>query len=135
MTEQDRLTKILLEKSCYRYRPCDQECHLCKNVEMADDEAKSIAEHLLANGVVVTPCKIGQLIYRIFPYHKQEIYSWVITEIRILENEIILVDDSGNKIIKIDDIGKTVFLTLEDAEQALEEKKSKDWRRVSGQEI
>lgn len=70
------------------------------------------------------PCKVGQQVYRIYTHYEQPIFSWIITEIRILEDEIIFIDDSDNE-MKIDEIGKTVFLTKEDAEKALLEREKK----------
>lgn len=81
-----------------------------------------IADDLIANGVIVPPCKVGDKVYRIVgansltPY----IYDWQITEIRIYKDEFLCIDDSDNPIF-VDEIGKTVFLTKEEAEQALAE--------------
>lgn len=56
---RDRLIELLEQKSC-AYMPCDRECGECHNVEMYDDSIESIADHLLANGVIVQ--KQGELI-------------------------------------------------------------------------
>jgi hypothetical protein len=50
------------------------------------------------------------------------VVEWVIIEIIITEDEINYIDDSDN-LIKDEDIGKTVFLTEEDANRALAERK------------
>jgi hypothetical protein len=42
----------------------------------------------------------------------------VITKVEIYEDEILFIDDSDN-IFRPDDIGKTVFLTREDAKKAI----------------
>ena len=49
MTERERLIELLLEWG---------------NKENDGVRAKSIADYLLANGVIVPPCKVGDKIYR-----------------------------------------------------------------------
>lgn len=80
----------------------------------------SAADQLLAHGVIVPLCKVGNTIYRLHPRHNI-VVKWVIIEIIITEDEINYIDDSDN-LIKGEDIGKTVFLTEEDAERALAER-------------
>ncbi len=77
------------------------------------ENTDKIADHLLANGVIVPPCKIGTRVYRLIP-----------------DLSVIWPDPTEYKIIwdtfKLDDIytfGKTVFLTKEEAEKALMERK------------
>jgi hypothetical protein len=60
------------------------------------------------------PLKPGDTIYR--PAALQ--FCWVITKVEIYEDEIVFIDDSDN-IFRPDDIGKTVFLTREEAEKAI----------------
>lgn len=79
--------------------------------------AEIIADHLLANGIIVPRCKVGDTIYRIRP-RSNEIVSWVIVEIIITEDEIAYIDDSDN-LIKDEDIGKTVFLTEAEATERM----------------
>lgn len=79
-----------------------------------------LADHLHANGIIVPHCKVGDTIYRVHPIHNI-ICDWVIIEIIITEGEINYIDDSDN-LIKGEDIGKTVFLTEEEAERALAER-------------
>lgn len=82
-----------------------------------------IADYILKNGVVVPPCKIGDTVYKITSkgiceIKIENIYCWC--------NEIWKCNGwSERNEYKIehrfpfDDIGKTVFLTREEAEQAL----------------
>jgi hypothetical protein len=65
---------------------------------------------------VVLPAKPGDIIYR--PEALQ--FCWVIAKAEIYEDEIVFIDDSDN-IFRPDDIGKTVFLSREEAEKALQE--------------
>jgi hypothetical protein len=63
----------------------------------------------------ILPAKPGDIIYR--PEALQ--FCWVIANVEIYEDEIVFIDDSDN-IFRPDDIGKTVFLTREEAEKVLE---------------
>lgn len=75
------------------------------------------ADYLLANGVIVPKCKIGQDIYRIGC--KGQIYGeWQVAYIQVYEDEILYIDDSDNYFYA-SDIGKTAFLTREEAEAKL----------------
>ena len=89
-----------------------------------------LAEYLIANGVVVPPCKIGDKVYVVKHYfsHKQEyeVRGFHLGEFPTLNGSkrnsylICYHKISGAlKHIFIKDIGKTVFLTREDAERAL----------------
>jgi hypothetical protein len=81
--------------------------------------ALALAEAETEN-VIATICNVGDTIYRLHPRHNM-VVEWVIIEIIITEYEINYIDDSDN-LIKGEDIGKTVFLTEEDAERALAER-------------
>ena len=70
---------------------------------------------------VELPCEVGQKIYRLSP--KGEIWEWQITVIEVYPDEIALVDDSDNY-INPNEIGKTVFLSKDEAEKALKERES-----------
>ena len=63
------------------------------------------ADHLLANGVIVPPCKVGDTVYVIYEHPFDE------TIVEIEKDEFCLA--------MIDDFGKGVFLTREEAEEAL----------------
>ena len=69
--------------------------------------------------LVVLPCKVGDTIYRCGDPIKK-IYEWQIAYVEVYEDETVFVDDSDNTFVEAD-IGKTVFLTHEEAEKALEE--------------
>ena len=69
--------------------------------------------------LVVLPCKVGDTIYRCGDPIKK-IYEWQIAYVEVYDDETVFVDDSDNTFVEAD-IGKTVFLTREEAERALEE--------------
>jgi hypothetical protein len=62
-------------------------------------------------------CNVGDTIYRC----GKKIWEWEVTSIEIYADEIVYIDDSGNP-FTAEDIGKTVFLTRKDAEEALKTK-------------
>jgi hypothetical protein len=79
-----------------------------------------IADHFLANGVIVPKAKAGQTIYRCdFILHK--VIDWTVVRIDIYEDEIVYCDDCFN-VFTEDEIGEDVFLTKEEAEKALAER-------------
>ena len=80
-----------------------------------------LAEYLLEHGVIVPPCNVGDKVYR--PSDCLGVVQFVIISFNIYENEMFFTDDSEN-IIYPSDIGKTVFLTREEAERALKECKN-----------
>ena len=74
------------------------------------------------------PCKVGDTIYRINQYAKEPIISMKVLQVRFGElyigNKFLRIDaindeDMGEFCYLQDEIGKTVFLTKEEAEQAL----------------
>ena len=82
-----------------------------------------IADHLIENGVIVLPCQLGSEIYMLVTRHTK---SFVFKE-----NKKMVMRESQHTIIKqttftksnffkvIEEFGKTVFLTKEEAEQKL----------------
>lgn len=90
--------------------------------------ADVIADKLIAEGVIVPPCKVGDKTYLLLEKLKGG-YAIVVSKcVGISENEngkwfSMYFDcvDIGNSIeFQSDDFGKTVFLTREEAERALE---------------
>jgi hypothetical protein len=105
MTDRDRLINLIQDSvnGCARHW------------------AEIIADYLLANGVIVPQCNFKDTIYRIGS--KSEIYGdWELMYIQVYPDEILYIDDSDNY-FTAEDIGKTVFLTKEEAEEKLKELK------------
>ena len=115
MTDRDRLIEIILKSDIL----CDS-CGEYSNSYCAE----AIADYLLANGVIVPPCKVGDTVYT---YGAKQIKEWEITFVgKNSRNEYKFIAVVG----KCEDlltfwnyeIGKTVFLTKEEAEKALKER-------------
>ena len=91
-----------------------------------DDAITDNAEYLIANGVIVPPCKVGDVIFRLDKADvERPIKMCVIDEIRINKygTAVVIVDAylPLRRAYPSACIGKTVFLTREDAKKALEE--------------
>ena len=75
-----------------------------------------LADHLLDNGVIVPPCKVGDKLYIVADVSKK-IIECTIIGVWLYEHSCMVITDSGT--IHNKSFGKTVFLTKEEAEQAL----------------
>lgn len=107
----------------------DMENELLRAYQYTTDEyiIASIADHLIENGAILPPCKVGDTLYDISEFVNgcsyPEIYEYTCEYITIFK------DKDGETVFEIDainfhfnDFGKTVFLTREDAEKALRER-------------
>ena len=99
MTERERLIELLK--------------NVPRNTRAFYDQ---FADYLLANGVIVPPCKVGDTVYETDGIR---IYELTILDISLHRNRPYYETES----IDFDDdaIGKTIFLTRKEAEKALEE--------------
>ena len=88
-----------------------------------------LADYLLEHGVIVPPCKVGDRVYEVTGRKTVSVYK--VKAIRVELFSLFIEWDivegfvwqslSG---INADEIGKTVFLTREDAERALKEREN-----------
>ena len=81
---------------------------------------EEIADYLLANNVVVLPCKAGDIIYIIGEITGQIVYD-IIHHIMYNGKEFCLVTESGVLVLVEQQLGKTVFLSRAEAEAKLRE--------------
>lgn len=100
--------------------------------------AEVIADHLIENGVAIMPLKIGDIVYfPIYDYHDcgeiteihcisdgkggvEILFEWASYDVGVDVTELW---DEGD--FSIDEIGKTVFLTREEAQKALQKMQEK----------
>lgn len=110
MTDRDRLIELNRNAKLYAQEKADERGGLV----CIDDEV----DYLIANGVIVPPCKVGDTIYQI---DGVRIYQSAIHEITYTSSKVIFVTEN----IVFDDtaIGTSIFLTPEEAEKALERSK------------
>ena len=115
MTDRERLIELIL--NCERV-----------DLPLPIEYQEHLADHLLANGVIVPPCKVGDTVYVI--YNNKIIKGKVDSFDVVIEgNETSYV--AGVKffdqiaMVKGFSFGLNVFLTKEEAEQALKERDGK----------
>lgn len=75
--------------------------------------------------VVVLPCKVGDELWSFSTYPAARVYGFTVTDISTLNGRTVL-NTLGCGTLWGCDIGKTVFLTREEAEKALEARKDGD---------
>jgi hypothetical protein len=94
------------------------------------DLAEVVADYLLANCVIVPPCKVGDAVYKVH-YPLKSICEYTVKAIYFTEDKkyypkphIIVHHEfsRGRLRLNFTEIGKTVFLTREEAEKALAER-------------
>ena len=119
MTERERLIELLLESEPIKERLLDD--------DWFDGEIADIADYLLANGVIVLPCKVGDTVY-VKGGKKRTIEKIEIQRVYNPERLFYIFTAYSNRTLSKGyvrlfdyEIGKTVFLTREEAERALKE--------------
>ena len=115
MTDRDRLIE-LFKKTEYTPFP---EMTMTANLgnQFTDYGLNCIVDNLLANGVIVPPCKVGQTVYYI---SFRKVYKGKCHAITIQKNsvQIHLYDYDGDN---ASCSAKDIFLTKEEAEEKLKE--------------
>jgi len=122
-TDRDRLIELI----------CDTPTRIMGGNMFLEKISAEIADYLLANGVIVPPCKVGQTVYIIDEGDES-------TEPYVLEVTVTVIGyDIGGFWITMDlplglkmsahigerSFGKTVFLTKSQAEEALKNEQEK----------
>ena len=99
----------------------DRLIELLSVTNLSIEDACCCADYLLANGVIVPPCKVGDTVW--FDTYKKNATVCIGIQPHMIDRvDISFVCDTKNLIeTKIPDwsIGKTAFLTKEEAEAAL----------------
>ena len=83
------------------------------------DRLKELAEADKDGRLVVLPCKVGDGLWTFCSHPVEQVYSFTVTDISTLNGRTML-NTSRCGVIDARDVGKTVFLTREEAEKALE---------------
>ena len=99
-----------------------------KLIELIDGcgRLERLADYLLENGMIVPPCKVGDTVYEICERRRSGKWQKAIVErvvhgIEIGVDKILLARCGTTTYVYLSRLGKTVFLTKEEAEKALEE--------------
>ncbi len=121
-SDRERLIELLCEVKHY------------ESDDLTYNDIENIADHLLANGVIVPPCKVGDMLYLTTCDSPTRIEETRVSQIKIIvkENGKIsyrisapcVYDTWGDAHWSICafDFGKTVFLTKSQAEETLKER-------------
>ena len=113
MTDRDRLIELCenLILSCK-----SSLCNDCEHNKIDYPHCMSVhfADHLLSNGIIVPPCKVGDKIYKMSVLGE-------ITELKVKGFDCEVIAEPYNS-IPFSMLNKTLFLTKEEAENALAER-------------
>lgn len=85
-------------------------------------DVEVLADELLAEGVIIPPCKVGDIVYTINRRHPKKWKVHFIGYNSQGEFKMHIATEKFTEMLEVWDyaIGKTVFLTREEAEKALE---------------
>lgn len=116
-------TELTPEEIDMDHEAAEQLRHLCRNYDL--DRLEELAKADKAGRLVVLPCKAGDTVYEVTS--RKNISEYRVKAIRVelfctfIEWDIVagFVDKSIFG-VPVDEIGKTVFLTREEAKRALE---------------
>ena len=134
MTERERLIKLLMQGEL------EADKQGVFNCSRSEWKAEIMADFLLSNHVIVPPVSLGDKIYEIISPKDREPYfiTATVCAVHIADGSrnscqrkresYIVAECPGTKYVHkypISKFGKTVFLTREEAEKALEESEKK----------
>lgn len=141
---RDRLIELMRDFCEYTHCLGKNDLSICQN---QCSRVSKLADHLLENGVIVPPCKVGDVVYRLddIVWHSEccDCEHYLIGGfgdpsecgrtkygekhadcIKIIAKAVTLQDIAYYIYAK--DFGKNVFLTREEAEKALKERSERD---------
>ncbi len=140
MTDRERLIELIVQST----QKCDStDCNRCKYWNTNDCGAARMADHILSDGWIRPPCKVGDTVYVIMETSCEDIdlvhtvcefYNEKHEDLCTLTRgkcpyKYIIINceaDESNILSFSERFGKTVFLTREEAEQALAERQGKN---------
>ena len=95
------------------------------NDYFVDYAYSDVADYLLANGVIVPPCKVGDKIFFIVNMSEHLAFNDFVTDDTVTKIGVTTKGILHEKGVDFTDFGKTVFFTREEAEAALADAKMK----------
>lgn len=121
MTDRERLIELLKNSKLCSYPFGEQ---------YSDGTIGKIADYLLANGVIVPPCKVGEELYCVYspprPANPADKGKWYMGEFEVARFHYgvkgLSIEIYGYGTVNENEIGKTVFFNREEAEKALAER-------------
>ena len=88
------------------------------------DRLRELAEADKDGRLVVLPCRKGDELWTYCNYPVKRVYSFTVSDVSTLNGRTVL-NTLGLGTIRLEDIGKTVFLTRTEAEKALQKMEGK----------
>lgn len=120
MTERERLIELLMQGDIAAAKQGVFNCCMCKR------EAEILADFLLENGVIAPPVQVGATVYCTDSYRHLikplEIIGFEVDYTKRICKYYCSGGDYTPAWFKPAEMGKTVFLTREEAEKALKER-------------
>ena len=123
MTDRDRLIELIYDAKCV------ETWDYYNDEPMQPCPIEKLADYLLANGVTVLDFKVGNKVY----FHQfDNDCKKVVVEGKIIKTSknarecTVVLKDERKLRFRVDFIGKTVFLTKEEAEEKLKELNDND---------
>lgn len=113
MTDRDRLIDLIYQAGDLAHK------------WSTDNFTSTLADYLLDNGVILPPVRVGDKVYFICEELPEYGGAYISEPLTITEVSDVRfwVEHEDENYFEYTDIGKTVFLTREDAESALEKLK------------
>lgn len=130
MKDRDRLVELMKEVKFTPFRDGGG-LDVSVKYQLPDHALEAIAYHLLVSGVIVPSCKLGQKVWWTLGCEK---FTPSVEITRVTCNVRYGIDYTGEtrngtcRMFNERDIGRFVFLTKEEAEEALRLKKDKENR-------
>ena len=112
MTQKERLVELI--HSC----PANKVFMFDSNF----DYRESLADYLLSNGVIVPPCKVGDVVYSIWKFDGKVQREKVQYFTYDSEDQWFWFGTDAPNMFTSEHIGERVFFTRKEAEQALKER-------------
>ena len=126
----ERLTEKIGNTNCvkgcgsnckYGFQHCrTEDWENCKTIDDVIDKLAEYEDLEEQGRLVILPCKVGDTLYRLVPNLYREYVEIKIAQFVINKNGIYFTTDKGVS-WSADKIGKTVFLTISEAEAKLKE--------------
>lgn len=101
------------------YAECDVMMSVLNSIGGGYERLRELAEADKDGREVVLPCKAGDELWTFYNYPDEQVCSFTVTDISTLNGRTML-NTSRCGVIDARDVGKTVFLTREEAVEALE---------------
>ena len=118
---RDRLVELLGNRCCSKQIPCE----ICEYQNFGDCHKYALADHLIENGVIVPPCKVGDTVYVVSQGNgftmRWDVYEGTVVDIHLnRHNKLTIRVENGERFFGYYE-PRFIHNTKEEAEKALKE--------------